>query len=294
MNNRTSLKLLFVINPASGNKKTNYEDVIRKYMADHNYQVEYFIMPLKCPIDIVKQQVTTFCPDRVIACGGDGTVKLVAECLLNTNIPLGIIPAGSANGLAKELSIPIALIPALDVIFAGHTLQISLIRINNELCIHLSDIGFNAFVVKKFQSEKGRGMWGYIKASWQALRSHSKMQAKIWVNEKVIERNASMIVIANATRYGSGAVINPVGRLDDALFEVVIVNKISMLELFKMIFTHSEFDPQKTEIFQTNTLQIYSKHKAHFQVDGEYLGKTNRIDATIITKALNMIVPCDR
>jgi len=291
MNNRTSLKLLFVINPASGNKNLNYNDEIRKYMASHEGNVEYFIMPLKCPIEIIKQQISAFCPDRVVACGGDGTVKLVAECLLNTNIPLGIIPAGSANGMAKELSIPLSLIPALDVIFAGHPMQISLVRINKELCIHLSDIGFNAFVVKKFQSDKRRGMWGYIKASWQVLRRHSKMQAKIWVNEKVIKRNASMIVIANATRYGSGAVINPVGRLDDALFEVVIVNKISMLELFKMIFTHSEFDPQKTELFQTNTLQIYSKHKAHFQVDGEYMGKTNRIEATIITKALTMIVP---
>src|SRR6187399_880871 len=104
MNNRTSLKLLFVINPASGNKKLNYETEIKKYMAVHDYNVEYFIMPLQCQPDLIKKQIENYQPDRVVACGGDGTIKLVAESLLKTNIPLGIIPAGSANGMAKELA----------------------------------------------------------------------------------------------------------------------------------------------------------------------------------------------
>ncbi len=290
MNNRTSLKLLFVINPASGNKKLNYETEIKKYMAVHDYYVEYFIMPQQCQPDIIKKKIDNYQPDRVVACGGDGTIKLVAESLLGTNTPLGIIPAGSANGMAKELAIPMVVSAALDIIIAGQPMPVSLVRINNELCIHLSDIGFNAFVVKKFESNKGRGMWGYIKASWQVLRSHSKMHAKISVNNQLIERSASMIVIANATRYGSGAVINPVGRLDDDLFEVIVVKKISLMEIFKMMFTHSNYDPQKTELFQTSSLHIYSKHKAHFQVDGEYMGKTNKVEASILPKAIEVIV----
>ena len=281
---------LFVINPASGNRNIDYEAEIKKYMAGHEFKVQYFIMPLQCPIETIKEQIKKYMPDRVIATGGDGTLKLVAECLLNSNIPLGIIPGGSANGMAKELAIPLNVRAALDIIMAGHTMPVSMIRINDELCIHLSDIGFNAFVVKKFEAGKKRGMWGYIKASWQVLRSHSKMHAKITVNKKIIERDASMIVVANATRYGSGAVINPVGRLDDDLFEVIIVKKISMRELFKMIFTHSNYDPQKTELFQTDRLQITSKHKAHFQVDGEYMGKTNHVEASILPNAINMIV----
>jgi diacylglycerol kinase (ATP) len=290
MNNRTTLKLLFIINPASGNKKLNYEAEIKRYMANHQYDIECFVMPLQCPTDLIKTQIEFTKPDRVIATGGDGTIKLVAECLLNTQIPLGIIPAGSANGMAKELAIPQNLDGALGLIIAGHTTPVSMIKVNDELCIHLSDIGFNAFVVKKFETGKGRGMWGYIKASWQVLRSHAKMQARIIVNKVLIERDASMIVIANATRYGSGALINPVGQLDDDLFEVIVVRKISMMEIFKMMVTHSNFNPQKTELFQTDTLKINSKRKAHFQVDGEYMGKINQLEASIIPKAIQVIV----
>ena len=260
-------------------------------MASHQHQVEYFIIPLACKPEIIRDKINLYKPDRVIAVGGDGTVKLVAESLLDLNIPLGIIAAGSANGMAKELNLPFTISNALDVIIAGYTKHISLIRINNELCIHLSDIGFNAFVVKKFEAGKRRGMWGYIKAAWQVLRMNRKMSVRILADEKPIIRSAAMIVIANATRYGSGAIINPIGSLDDNVFEVIIVKEVSMKELFKMLVTHSNYDPQKTELLQASALQIQSKHKVHFQVDGEYLGKTNSIEATILPQALPVLVP---
>jgi diacylglycerol kinase family enzyme len=118
-----------------------------------------------------------------------------------------------------------------------------------------------------------------------------KMSVQILADEKPIIRSAAMIVIANATRYGSGALINPIGSLDDNVFEVIIVKEVSMKELFKMLVTHSNYDPQKTELLQASALQIQSKHKVHFQVDGEYLGKTNSIEATILPHALPVLVP---
>ena len=99
-----------------------------------------------------------------------------------------------------------------------------------------------------------------------------------------------MIVIANATQYGSGALINPLGKLDDDFFEVIAVKKISLTEIFKMMFSHAPYDPQKTAIYQTNTLQMRSKRKAHFQVDGEYLGKTNQVNAVLVPEALTFII----
>ena len=291
MNNRTSLKLLIVINPASGNKKLDYRGEIENYLAEHAHNATYFIIPVQCSPHLIREEIDGYQPDIVIACGGDGTIKLVAESLMETNIPLGIIPAGSANGMAKELNIPLTVKDSLRIVLEQSTMAVSMIRVNSELCIHLSDIGFNAFVIKKFEAGKGRGMWGYIKASWQVLLNNPKMQVKLTVNNQQIIRNASMIVIANATRYGSGALINPLGRLDDNLFEVILVKKISVMELFKMVVSHQNYDPQKTELLQTSSLHIQSKHKVHFQVDGEYMGKTNKVEATILPGAIKVIVP---
>lgn len=291
MNDTPDLKLLFVINPGSGSDKTDWPLQIREYFASFNHNIELFELPDPCDLFKIKQKIGECHPDKVFAVGGDGTVKLVAECLLSTGIPLGILPAGSANGLAKELGIPEEPAKALEVAEKGHTRKIHVVSINDELCIHLSDIGFNAFIVKKFETGESRGIWGYIKAAWKVLWLQPYMQVNIKTGEENISRKAAMIVVANATKYGTGALINPDGRLDDDVFEVIVIKKISVSEIFKMMVTHLSYDPGKTEVFHTSSLLMQSRRKAHFQVDGQYLGKVNTIKASITPNALEMIVP---
>lgn len=290
-NENNSLKLLFLINPKSGNNTTDWHQQIQNYFNASAYKVQLFELPNPCEPNKIKEAIEAYQPHRVIAVGGDGTVKLAAQCLLHTNIPLGILPAGSANGMAKELNIPVNIMRALDVAVSGETKRIHLVKVNDEICIHLSDIGFNAFVVKKFEADHGRGMWGYIKAFWKVLWKRPVMQVKIQTDETWVKRNAGMIVIANATKYGTGALINPRGKLDDQLFEVIVVKKISVKEIFKMMFTHTPYDKSKIELFQTSSLHIQSRKRVHFQVDGEYLGKVNNINATLMPNALEVIVP---
>lgn len=291
MNPEIELKFLFIINPSSGRNTPDWQGIISSYFKDFNHIVEFHQLQGDFDKKIIIEKIVLFSPHRVIAVGGDGTIKLLAECLVNTKASLGILPAGSANGLAKELGISEDYKEALDVIVNGSLKKIHLLTINDHICIHLSDIGLNAHAVKKFETLPGRGMWGYIRASLKVLRINPMMRVKIELSNSMISRKAHMIVIANATRYGSGAVINPIGRLDDNLFEVIVVKKISLSELFKMIFSHKPYDSNKTEIFQTTTLVLRSSRKVFFQIDGEYLGKVNEVHATLLQSALEIIVP---
>ena len=289
INMHVPLKLLFIINPGSGNKTINWSNEIDHFFNHYPAVIIKHALTPGCNADTIKLKINATQPAAVIAVGGDGTVKLVAECLLHTTIPLGILPAGSANGLARELGIPTDIQGALQRLLSPAKQIIHLLNINGQLCVHLSDVGFNASVIKIFEARKRRGMIGYINAAWRVLWRHSLMQATIQIDDKVIKRDAAMIVIANATRYGSGAVINPAGRLDDDLFEIVIIRKISFAEIFKMMVSHKPYDKTKTELFQGQSIHIRSKKKVHFQIDGEYLGKVNDVDAAIITNALTII-----
>lgn len=285
------LKILFIINPGSGNADINWPGEIKDYFLDLPHKIELFELPKPCNKKQIADKIISAKPDRVIATGGDGTVKLVAECITDTNITLGILPAGSANGLAKELGIPATPKEALDIATGDYHQTIHLVKVNDEVCIHLSDIGFNAYVVKKFDQLNHRGMWGYVKAAWKVLWQHDKMELSIQINNEYIHRKAAMVVIANATRYGSGAVINPAGKLDDELFEVVLVKKISFTELFKMMVTHQPYNKEKTELLQTRELTIECKRKVHFQVDGEYLGKVKKVKAALMHQAIKIVLP---
>lgn len=283
------LKLLFIINPGSGSGEINFREVIASYFADKPHHFELYELKVTCSIEEIKTVIKASKADRVIAAGGDGTLKLVAECLMGIDIPIGIIPTGSANGMARELGIPKVIPQALDLALNGQPKKIHAIVVNDELCIHLADIGFNAYIVKKFDSLPERGMLAYAKAAWRALWSHHKMQVEFKINGQLIQAQAAMVVIANATMYGTGVKINPDGQLDDELFEVILVKEYSVMEILKIRFTNLPFNPKNIESFQTGNLYIRAKHKAHFQVDGEYRGKVNNVKAHLMKDAVTIV-----
>jgi diacylglycerol kinase (ATP) len=293
MQNKESLKLFFIINPISGGKaKHDWEKEIVEYFRETPHNIEFYILTGKGDKISVQNYITMLNPDRVVAVGGDGTVKMVAELLKETFIPMGIIPAGSANGMAKELEIPLTPRPALDVIVDGICKKIDLIRINEEqIAIHLSDIGLNALLIKYFEQSKKRGMWGYAKAVFRVLWEKQRMLVSIEADSKKVNRSAYMVALANARKYGTGANINPDGDIADGKFEIVVVRRLNLYEMLKALFSNKSFDPRKIEVISTKDVVVTTRRKAYFQIDGEFMGKVNKIQARILPQILHIMVP---
>ena len=288
------MKLLFIVNPGSGSDNIDFKTVISDFFKSLEHTFEIYQLTENCSPEQIKTAIDQSKAERVIAVGGDGTLKLVADLLKGTKTPIGIIPAGSANGMAKELGIPLNIDEALALTISGETKEIHAVIVNGELCIHLSDIGFNAYIVKKFDDLPQRGMWGYTKALWKALWSHHKMEVEFNIGQETIRSEAAMVVIANATMYGTGVKINPDGKLGDDVFEVILVKKYSFLEIIKIRFTSLPFNPEKIKSFQTKNLRIKTRNKVHFQVDGEYIGKVNTIEAKLLPAAITVIFKPDQ
>src|SRR5215210_7458157 len=117
MHNQNPLKLLFIINPISGGKeKHDWEAAIRTYFKEKPHHTEFYLLTGKDDETSIRHHLESVKPDRVIAVGGDGTVKMIAEMVKETPLPMGILPAGSANGMARELNIPLNVEEALAVI----------------------------------------------------------------------------------------------------------------------------------------------------------------------------------
>lgn len=293
MQKEEAQKFLFVINPVSGGKeKHDWENSIRSFFKNLPHSIEFYLLTGENDSVSVQHHIDTIQPQKVVAVGGDGTVKMLAELLINKTITLGILPAGSANGLAKELNVPLLITDALQLISTGKEKTIDAIRINEkEICIHLSDMGLNAMLVKYFEENSKRGMWGYTKGVMKMLWNKQKIHATITTDSTTEKRKAYMIVVANASKYGTGATINPEGKMDDGYFEVVVVRKLNFWELLKLLITHKTFNADKVEIFSTTKLDITTIKKSYFQVDGEYRGRTKIINAHILPMSLRVLVP---
>ena len=288
----SKLDILFILNPKSGgNKKTDWEPVISNYFKSLSYQIEIFILTGIDDAEHIRGKIK-LSPEKIVAVGGDGTISLVAQQLLQSSIPMGILRGGSANAMATDLKIPENNSAALDTILKGRIQKCDAIKINeNEISIHLSDLGLNARIVKYFHQSSVHGMWGYARFFIKILLQAKEVEARISADGRDINMKAFMIVIANAKKYGTGAIINPGGLIDDGKFELVIVRNISFIGIIKMFFNSKSFNTKNVIIFQTTKATISTKRKMDFQIDGEYEGKINKVTAQIIPSALNIIVP---
>ncbi len=289
----SELNILFIINPASGGKKDiKWEPIIRAYFKQLSYQIEFYILLGKEDESTINYWIEKMNPQKVVAVGGDGTVTLVAKQLIGSPIPLGILPAGSANGMATELNIPNDPALALDVIINGGERKCDVLKIDEEnICIHLSDLGLNARIVKYFDKNAMRGMWGYARMLIKILIEGKPVNAHIQADNLDTHIPAYMIVIANATKYGTNALINPEGGIDDGKFELVVVRKISLSGFVNMFLTKKSFNPKNVEIFQTTKAVITMKRETHFQIDGEFMGKRKNVEVKIIPSAITLLIP---
>lgn len=293
MQKQNPQKLLFIINPVSGGKaKQDWEAFIRDYFREQPHSMDFFLLTGKNDASSVRHYIETINPDKVVAVGGDGTVKLVAELIKETGRVMGILPAGSANGMARELGLPLDKGEALNVILNGTCRAIDVIEVNGrEICIHLADMGLNAMLVKYFEASPSRGMWGYGRSVFKMLWNKRIIKATLTTDSEVIRRNAYMIVLANARMYGTGVTINPRGNLEDGRFEVVIVRRLNFWAILKVLTAHHNFPEEHIEIVSTTSLHLHARQRGYFQVDGEYRGRMKEVRARILPRCLQLMLP---
>lgn len=284
-------KILFVVNKTSGENNGDWQPKIESYFEGKDVSIDFYHLPDPVDCDSLDKYIKDAKAHKVVAVGGDGTISLVAKSIAGTDIILGIVPAGSANGMAKELLIPEKLSEALAIIETGVETGMDTILLNDKhLCLHLSDAGINAQLIKNFEEGDTRGKIGYLKVAWKTIVRRRLLEVTIKNGEESFCRKAIMVVIANAGKYGTGAVINPQGEIDDGLFEIVIVKRLTLWGFLKIMLSLG-FDHKNIEIYQTKSANILAKHKAHFQVDGEYIGKVDKISAVIQPHNIQIMLP---
>ncbi len=291
-------KILLVINPVSGDiDKEGFAEETDTFSGELNFTCRIYYTSGKKKEDTkhILELIRRYSPDKVVAAGGDGTCNMLSEILLNRDIPLGIIPAGSANGLAKELGIPLKLKDAWEVAINGETRKIDVLLVNKKhVSLHLSDIGLNAQIVERFEKDNLRGLLGYAKHFIGALFFFKPSKFKIILDQRTIFRKAYMAVMANASKYGTGAVINPTGKIDDGYFELLLIRPYPAFQLLKMMisfFIKPVHSLNYMDLYRCREVTIYNLDHKAVQVDGEVIGRMGKVSGEILPQSLQVIVP---
>ncbi|WP_269240407.1 diacylglycerol/lipid kinase family protein [Flavobacterium limnophilum] len=285
--------VVLIVNPVSGAiDKTEFIDAATLFATKENLNVVLYTTSGKEDISKIRTLYAQHKPERVIIVGGDGTIKIVAEALETQDVILGILPAGSANGLSVDLNLPTTLEENLEVAFLSHYVEIDMISINGIKSIHLSDIGINADLVKNYEESDLRGFWGYALQAYTTLKdAEEPFLASITANNETVKHTARMIVIANSQRYGTGVTINPNGRMDDGKFELIVLKSLDLFLLGKIITGNMPIDSDDIVIISTEKAFIKTNRPVNLQVDGEYCGAQNELEIHILHKQMKIAVP---
>jgi diacylglycerol kinase family enzyme len=208
---------------------------------------------------------------------------------------MGILPLGSANGLATALGLPKNSPESVDLMVDTQKLQpLDLLRFNDKhLCIHLGDIGINALMVKNFEESGEKGMMGYAKFLLPAIQQSPLLKYTIKTPEETFHKEGYMLSFANAHKYGTGVHISE-GSISDGKFEICNVERIALDEVIKAGLTVLNIFVDKdmfSDVISCNRAEVFIDQPTDFQVDGEYLGKVDYLKVEIVTSAIPLLVP---
>lgn len=289
------MKLLIVNNPISGGReKEELLKQARKICWKYGYQVAMYQTDGKDDASKLRAKIEKEAPEKVAVYGGDGTFAMVAEAAMHTEIPIGIVPCGSANGMAQELGVPKDCNRALeDILQSRYYADLDLIRINDErYCLHIADVGINADIVQAFEQDEARGLAVYGKYLLSALSNLQPFKVHVETPEETVDVEAVMIAFANGRKFGTGVPINTVGNPFDGKFEIDLVLEMTAGQAIKTGLS------ALTTLFANGdhkrTLSVTEAHVRFdrprlLQVDGEVVGKRQALDVEIIEGAVKYV-----
>jgi YegS/Rv2252/BmrU family lipid kinase len=231
----------------------------------------------------------------VMAWGGDGTINEVASALAFGDVPMALIPAGSGNGLARELGVsfraPQAIADALGA--AGRPIDVG--EINGRLFVNVAGVGFDAHVAAAFD-ERGacrRGFAGYAAVVARALVTYESQHYTITTAAARRVPRAVLVTVANSPQFGNGARIAPGARLDDGLLDLVVVEEQSRWRTLRHVprlFAGSVGEAAGVSICRVTEAVIESEQPMAFHVDGETVDGGTRLAVRIHPAALRIAV----
>lgn len=292
-------KACLIFNPVAGQGDANQVlETIKSLLSPH-LQLEVRLTTPEVGANVLAKEAIAQGAELIIASGGDGTVSAAATAVINTGIPLAVIPRGTANAFVNGLGLPNTVEKACIAILQGATRTIGTVDCNGKLMLLLAGIGFEADTVKSAdrQLKNQFGIMAYIFAGLEQLQNLHHFQATLVTNQETISVPAVAITVASIApptsilAQGSGEM-----RPDDGLFDITIVSPANALdalttamELFENGLVHSSSEDGHIGYLRASQVTITTDPPQQITVDGEMFG-TTPITFEVLPQSLKVVM----
>jgi YegS/Rv2252/BmrU family lipid kinase len=262
---------------------------------NEEFEKEFFFTEFHGHAYLLASEAVEKGADYVIAVGGDGTVNEVAKALVDSQSALGIIPMGSGNGLARDLSIPLDSRKAIDVILEHNIAPIDYCKANENIFFCTCGVGFDARISQRFAEEKHRGSWAYLRSVITEYIKFKPEGYEITLDDsETVRKKAFLVTCANASQYGNNAYIAPLADMNDGLIDVAVLLPMTSLDIVGMVFqmfTKQLNKNPKVKYFKAKKLTVKREKAGIVHLDGEPFSMEKSVTIEVFRSGLRVLVP---
>jgi diacylglycerol kinase (ATP) len=242
--------------------------------------------------------------DRVIAAGGDGTIRMVADRLAQSGIPMAVVPLGTGNLLARNLDIPLSEAEALEVAFGDHTRNIDLIKVTvdgepGEHFAVIGGLGVDAMIMDETNPElkDAIGAGAYFIAAAKAL-GRTPINMRITLDDhRPHRRNAMICAIGNVGKLAGNLTLIPGALPDDGRLDVYVASPHRLshwLRVLLRLITRRPRADDRVDQWQATKVEVSLDHPDPYQLDGDVVGDCRSLRAEVCPRAQTICVPSNR
>ena len=290
------IKIRFIVNPISGKGKHRIDEALLKaYFPSDKYDLKVVFSTYKKEAVVLAQQAIAEHPDVLVACGGDGTIHEVASQLVGTEIAFGVIPVGSGNGLASNLSIPKEIIPAIEAIKRHDIQRMDVGCVNDRFFFSNMGFGIDATIIKNYEKSGKRKLGSYVKAALNSAKEFRAKTMEVTYKDVVKTVNPLLLFVSNSNEMGYKLSLTPKASLRDGLLDFLIIPKSSIwkqLYFGLLVVVKQTHRFKNAEYIQLKEMKvrILDIQENTLQLDGEYYTfPTNEFEIKVLSRALKVV-----
>ena len=233
--------------------------------------------------------------DLVIVGGGDGTLNAAVDALVETGLPLGILPLGTANDLARTLEIPNSLPEACEIIARGQLRRIDLGWVNGKHFFNVASLGLSVQITKKLTKEVKRrwGVFAYAITALQVILQIRPFRAQIRINGKSVKVRTIQIAVGNGRYYGGGMAVVHDATIDDQrldLYSLELQHWWQIIALLPAMRGGTHTNWRGVRALSGQSIQVYTRKPRPINTDGEITTYTPA-EFRVIPQAIAVLVP---
>ena len=229
-----------------------------------------------------------------VVVSGDGLVGAVGGALAGSDTPLGIVPSGRGNDLARILGIPAEPEAAVAMLAGGETRRIDVGEVNGKRFLGIVSVGFDSECNRLANETKWlRGSLAYVYSSVRTLLGWKAARFTLRIGDESERFSGYFVSVANNRAYGGGMLIAPDAELDDGEFDVVTIGEVGKLRFLAnlpKVFKGTHVEQDEVRVFRASRLELTASRPFPVFADGEHLSD---LPATlrVLPRALSVIVP---